>query len=52
MLDAVNLYLESKAIKIQKGTIVDATIVNAPSSTKNSAGERDPEMKQTKRGKQ
>ena len=44
MLDAVNIHLESKGIKIQTGTIVDATIVHAPSSTKNSAGERDPEM--------
>jgi len=42
MLDAVNLHLEAKGIKIQTGTIVDATIIHAPSSTKNSTGERDP----------
>lgn len=52
MLDAVNLHLESKNTKIQTGTIVDATIVHAHSSTKNSTGERDPEIKQTKKGNQ
>jgi IS5 family transposase len=34
------------------GTIVDATIIHAPSSTKNSSGERDPAMHQTRKGKQ
>src|SRR5580692_3621660 len=38
ILDTVNLYLESKGIRIGTGTIVDATIIHAPSSTKNSAG--------------
>ena len=38
----------SKGIRIATGTIVDATIINAPSSTKNSTGERDPEMHQTR----
>ncbi|MFZ0770646.1 MAG: IS5 family transposase [Candidatus Sulfotelmatobacter sp.] len=52
MLDAVNLYLASKGIRISTGTIVDATILHAPSSTKNSRGERDPEMHQTKKGNQ
>jgi IS5 family transposase len=52
ILDAVNLYLESKGIRISTGTIVDATIINAPSSTKNSTGKRDPEMHQTKKGNQ
>src|SRR5208283_2978328 len=52
MLDTVNLYLESKGIRISTGTIVDATIINAPSSTKNSTGKRDPEMHQTKKGNQ
>ena len=52
MLDTVNLYLETKGIRISTGTIVDATIIQAPSSTKNSTGERDPEMHQTKKGKQ
>jgi IS5 family transposase len=50
MPDTVNHYLESKGIRIS--TIVDATIIHAPSSTKNSTGERDPEMHQTKKGKQ
>ena len=52
MLEAVNLHLETKGIRIATGTIVDATIVHAPSSTKNRSGERDPAMHQTKKGKQ
>ena len=52
MLNAVNQYLESQGIRITTGTIVDATIIPAPSSTKNRSGERDPEMQQTRKGKQ
>jgi transposase, IS5 family len=52
MLNAVNEYLESRGIRISRGTIVDATILHAPSSTKNGSGERDPEMHQTRKGKQ
>src|SRR5580693_6201392 len=52
MLNAVNQYLESRGIRITTGTIVDATIIHAPSSTKNRSGERDPEMHQTRKGKQ
>src|ERR1700688_4381932 len=52
MLDTVNHYLDSKGIRISTGTIVDATIIHAPSSTKNSSGERDLEMHQTRKGKQ
>ena len=52
MLNAVNQYLESRGVRITRGTIVDATIIHAPSSTKNRSGERDPEMHQTRRGKQ
>jgi IS5 family transposase len=52
MLEAVNLHLETKGIRIATGTIVDATIIHAPSSTKNQSGERDPAMHQTKKGKQ
>jgi IS5 family transposase len=52
MLDTVNVYLESKGIRITTGTIVDATIIHAPSSTKNANKERDPEMHQTKKGNQ
>ena len=52
MLEAVNHYLESRGIRISSGTIVDATIIHAPSSTKNARGERDPEMHQTRKGQQ
>jgi IS5 family transposase len=52
ILDTVNLYLDSKGIRITTGTIVDATIIHAPSSTKNSTGKRDPQMHQTKKGNQ
>lgn len=52
MLEAVNLHLEAKGIRIATGTIVDATILHAPSSTKNAAGERDPAMHQTRKGNQ
>lgn len=52
MLAAVNLHLEAKGLRISTGTIVDATIIHAPSSTKNATGTRDPEMHQTKKGNQ
>jgi len=52
MLQTMNQYLESRGIRISRGTIVDATILHAPSSTKNRSGERDPEMHQTRKGKQ
>ena len=52
MLDAVNRHLETKGIRIATGTIVDATIIHAPSSTKNEKRERDPAMHQTKKGNQ
>jgi IS5 family transposase len=52
MLATVNEYLESRGIRIHRGTIVDASIIHAPSSTKNRSGERDPEMHQTRKGKQ
>ena len=52
MLDAVNHYLEDRGIRIGTGTIVDATIIHAPSSTKNATGTRDPEMHQTRKGNQ
>jgi transposase, IS5 family len=42
--------LEEKGLLLKQGTIVDATIISAPSSTKNQAKSRDPEMKQTKKG--
>jgi len=52
MLDVVNSYLESKGIRIATGTIVDATIIHAPSSTRNQGRQRDPEMHQTRKGNQ
>lgn len=52
MLETVNHHLESRGVRISTGTIVDATLIHAPSSTKNRAGQRDPEMHQTKKGNQ
>ena len=52
LLQAVNDHLHARGIRIGTGTIVDATIIHAPSSTKNRTGERDPEMHQTKKGNQ
>jgi transposase, IS5 family len=52
LLKAVNEHLQRNGIKISNGTIVDATIIGAPSSTKNKDGKRDPEMHQTAKGKQ
>lgn len=44
--------LQARGMKVGEGTIVDATIISAPSSTKNREGKRDPEMHQTRKGKQ
>ncbi|MGA2001121.1 MAG: IS5 family transposase, partial [Terriglobales bacterium] len=52
MLETVNLHLQSQGVRITTGTIVDATIIHAPSSTKNREQKRDPEMHQTKKGNQ
>ncbi len=52
MLETVNLHLQSRGMRITTGTIVDATIIHAPSSTKNREQQRDPEMHQAKKGKQ
>ena len=46
----VNAHLTEKGITLRSGTLVDATIIDAPSSTKNKAGARDPEMSSTKKG--
>ena len=48
----VNVYLEDNGMKVARGTIVDATIINAPSSTKDKDKKRDPEMHQTRKGNQ
>src|SRR6187399_2565667 len=50
ILKAVNTHLARKGLLLKRGSIVDATIIAAPSSTKNAEGERDPEMHQTKKG--
>lgn len=46
----INALLEEKGLLLKQGTIVDATIISAPSSTKNATQTRDPEMRQTKKG--
>src|SRR5439155_788234 len=51
-LGQVNLHLQAQGVRITTGTIVDATILHAPTSTKNREQQRDPEMHQTKKGKQ
>jgi IS5 family transposase len=48
----INEYLAENGLNVRTGTIVDATIIDAPSSTKNKDGKRDPEMHQTKKGHQ
>ena len=52
MLAAINELLHSKGLMLRAGTVVDATLIAAPISTKNAGGERDPEMHQTKKGNQ
>ncbi len=52
LFDLVQLHLAAEGPKVATGTIVDATIIGAPSSTRNAARARDPEMHQTKKGNQ
>jgi transposase, IS5 family len=52
LFDEVQRHLAAQGLKVATGTIVDATIISAPSSTKNAEKARDPEMHQTKKGKQ
>ena len=52
LFEEINGHLASRGQRLKTGTIVDASIIEAPSSTKNRKGERDPEMHQTKKGKQ
>lgn len=52
VLATINAGLAQQGLMLKTGTVVDATIIAAPSSTKNQAGERDPEMHQTKKGNQ
>jgi len=52
MFEEINAHLHQQGLLMRAGTIVDATIIAAPSSTKNASGERDPEMHQAKKGNQ
>jgi len=52
LFERVHGHLASQGLRLSTGTIVDATIINAPSSTKNASKSRDPEMHQTKKGNQ
>jgi len=52
IMATINATLAKKGLMLRTGTVVDATIIAAPSSTKNNTGERDPEMHQTKKGNQ
>ncbi len=52
LFELIGNHLEDAGLKIRTGTIVDATIIDAPSSTKNKDKARDPEMHQTKKGNQ
>lgn len=50
LFSKVGEYLQARGLKISTGTMVDATIISAPSSTKNQSKERDPEMDSTRKG--
>jgi len=50
MFARINAHLERRGLLVRQGTIVDATIMAAPTSTKNASGKRDPEMSSTKKG--
>lgn len=50
LFNKINKHLGKKGLSFKEGTIVDATIISAPTSTKNTSGERDPEMHQVKKG--
>ena len=52
IFNEVSTWLSEAGVLVKEGTLLDATIIEAPSSTKNKAGERDPEMHQTKKGNQ
>jgi IS5 family transposase len=52
IFETVNAHLSARGMTMRQGTIVDATLIAAPSSTKNNQGKRDPEMHQTRKGNQ
>ncbi|KPW39071.1 ISPssy, transposase [Pseudomonas coronafaciens pv. atropurpurea] len=51
-MQVINGYLGYRGLMLRQGTVVNATIIHAPSSTKNKNGKRDPEMHKTKKGNQ
>jgi len=52
IMATINATLAARGLMLKTGTVVDATLIAAPSSTKNASGERDPEMHQTRKGNQ
>ena len=52
LFEEIKSHLEEQGMRLREGTIVDATIIESPSSTKNRTGQRDPEMRQVKKGNQ
>ena len=50
LFEEINAHLAAQGLQLREGTIMDATLIAAPTSTKNKAKERDPEMHQTKKG--
>lgn len=52
IFDAINQYLEESGLLMKEGSSIDATIIEAPCSTKNKLNQRDPDMHQTKKGNQ
>ena len=52
LFEEIKGYLSQQGVMLKRGSIVDATIIDAPSSTRNKANERDPEMSQVKKGQQ
>jgi len=52
LFDEINAYLVTQGIAVSKGSMIDATIIHAASSTKNKTGKRDPEMRSTRKNNQ
>ena len=52
LFEEIKGHLKERGVMLKRGSIVDATIIAAPSSTKNKANRRDPEMRQVKKGRQ
>ena len=50
IFEEVSTWLSEAGVLLKEGTLMDATIIEAPSSIKNKSGQRDPEMHQTKKG--